>query len=165
MLGVGGAQQIPRHEVLGSTATKQSERRPEAGYALAGAGAGEWCKKGGPEVRIFGGPTGQVREKTSSFTASLRDSGECGFKYQQFWVGVEGSAWQMLGEQLPKDLGGRESAWRGSGSWHCQPHPEETDQRATRSPPVSSGPSVGSARWAQNHSGHAGVCLSPGLAT
>lgn len=43
-------------------------------------------------------------------------------------------------------------------------YPEETDQVATRSPPVGSWPSVGSAHWAQSRSDHVGVCPFPGLA-
>lgn len=54
------------------------------------------------------------------------------------WGDLEWSDQQILGDQLPADLGGGEPAWQCLGPGTTNPYSEETDQVAIRSPPVGS---------------------------
>lgn len=89
-----------------------------------------------------------------------------GFKYQQPWRGCQGGVTSSCWENSCHRHGRYENQpgdALGPGTAH--PNPEGTGQEATRSPPVGSWSSALSARWAQSHSDHAGVCPSLGLAT
>lgn len=121
-------------------------------------------------MRTFGGRGGGLPhrfiEKTSPFTASFKGS----YKVSEdsstsssdggFWDGVASTCWESSCPQTQKVR----NQPRGALAPSTEAQTVETDQGATRSPPVRSWTSKVFARLAQIHSDHTVVCPSPGLA-
>lgn len=76
-------------------------------------------------MRIFWGPTGQVKEETSSFTASFRDSRSMWIQVPAVLGGCWGGTSRCWENSCPQTWEVGTQPGRALGPGTAQPHPEE----------------------------------------